>query len=48
MKSYWQETINKKEYPILEEDTKTDVCIVGGGIVRNNNSTSSYQSTDLV
>ena len=37
MKSYWQESVNKNKYPKLEEDTKTDVCIIGGGMVRNSN-----------
>ena len=33
MKSYWQESVNKNKYPKLNKDTKTDVCIIGGGIV---------------
>lgn len=48
MESYWKETINKKKYNGLDRDTKTDVCIIGGGIVRNSYSISSYKSTDLV
>ena len=38
MKSYWQESVNKKEYPKLDKDIDTDVCIIGGGMVRNSNS----------
>lgn len=31
-KSIWTDTANKKEYPKLEGDAKTDVLIIGGGI----------------
>jgi len=33
MKSYWQESVEKKKYPKLDKDTNTDVCVVGGGMV---------------
>lgn len=34
MNSYWIESIkdNKNEFPCLEEDIETDVCIIGGGL----------------
>lgn len=42
MKSYWQESIDKNKYISLDKDISTDVCVVGGGIVRNNNSIYAY------
>lgn len=32
LKSMWHDTINKKNYPELKENIKTDVLIIGGGI----------------
>lgn len=34
MNSYWIESVKseKEEFPKLEKDTKTDVCIIGGGL----------------
>ena len=34
MKSYWIESVKseRKQFPSLEEDTKVDVCIIGGGL----------------
>ncbi len=34
MNSYWIESIKgkKKEFPSLEQDENTDVCIIGGGL----------------
>ena len=42
MKSYWQESVNKNKYHKLNKDTKTEVCIIGGGMVRNINSIYAY------
>ena len=32
MKSYWVDSTDLTNYPKLEKDIKTDVCIIGGGI----------------
>lgn len=32
MKSYWVETTKQTNYPKLQKDETTDVCIIGGGI----------------
>jgi hypothetical protein len=48
MKSYWQESIDKKQCPKLDKDTLTDVCIIGGGMVRNSYSIYARKSSDLV
>lgn len=32
MKSYWIDSANIKEFPELDKDLKTEVCIIGGGI----------------
>lgn len=32
LKSMWLDTINKKTYPNLQENIKTDILIIGGGI----------------
>ncbi len=40
MKSYWIESIDneRKNFPSLTKDETTDVCIIGGGLTRNNYS----------
>ena len=48
MKSYWQESVNKKEYRKIDRDTKTDICIIGGGMVRNSYCIYVNKSTDFV
>jgi len=48
MKSFWQESVDKKEYLKIDRDTKTDVCIIGGGMVRNHNSIYADKSTVMV
>ena len=30
--SLWLETVQRKEYPTLEEDQKTEVLVIGGGL----------------
>ena len=30
--SYWQKTTQKKEFPKLNQDIKTDILIIGGGL----------------
>lgn len=30
--SYWLDSVKETEYPSLQEDIKTDVVIVGGGM----------------
>ena len=32
MRSLWNETVTRPEFPTLESDTETDVLIIGGGI----------------
>ena len=32
MNSFWNENTDCKEYPKLEKDIDTDICIIGGGI----------------
>lgn len=32
MKSLWNETVSRHEFPMLQNDIKTDVLIIGGGI----------------
>ena len=33
MKSYWIDSVkDKNEYTPLEENIKTDICIIGGGL----------------
>jgi len=31
-KSYWIESTETIEYPLLQENTSADVCVIGGGI----------------
>lgn len=33
MKSLWNETVTRRDFPTLEGDTETEVLIIGGGIV---------------
>ena len=40
MNSYWEESINRKEYPKLGGNIETEICIVGARNIWCNNSIS--------